>query len=193
MSAPTDRAGQRAGSGRSEPAHHGVILAAGALLGMGLGGAADGIVFRQILQWHSMLSSVAPPIDLVAMKVNVVWGGILQGLLWLMTAAGVAVLWWAGRRPEVPWSTSMFVGALSLGWGLFHLVEGVLNHHVLELHHVRPGPQQLGWDLKVLGVGAALALAGGALIWLGQREGRARVGHLGDCGGRGPFDSGYGS
>jgi uncharacterized membrane protein len=129
-----------------------------------------------------------PPIDLVAMKVNEVWGGILHALTWLMAAAGVAMLWWAGRRPEIPWSTTTFVGALSLGWGLFHLVEGVIIHHLLGLHHLRPGSRQLAWDVRLLVFGAALALAGAALIRLGERESRPRMGRLGDLDGCGELD-----
>jgi uncharacterized membrane protein len=49
-------------------AHRGAIIAPGILLGSGLGGFIDGILLHQILQWHNMLSSVRPPIDLVGMK-----------------------------------------------------------------------------------------------------------------------------
>ena len=156
----------------NERAHHGAILAAGTLLGIGLGGFVDGILFRQILQWHSMLSSVVAPVDLVSMKSNLVWDGLFQAFTWVTTAAGVALLWWAGRRPEVPWSTSTFVGSLSLGWGLFHLVEGLIDHHLLGIHHVRPGEHQLEWDVRVLLFGGVLALAGWGLI----RVGAARAG-----------------
>ncbi len=33
------------------------FLAAGVVLGLGLGGLVDGILLHQILQWHHMLSS----------------------------------------------------------------------------------------------------------------------------------------
>ena len=41
--------------------HQGPLIAAGLLLGTGLGGFVDGILLHQILQWHNMLSSVRPP------------------------------------------------------------------------------------------------------------------------------------
>jgi uncharacterized membrane protein len=36
------------------------LVAAGALLGIGLGGFVDGILFHQILQLHNMLSNWVP-------------------------------------------------------------------------------------------------------------------------------------
>jgi len=140
------------------------VLAAGILLGVGLGGFIDGIVFHQILQWHNMLSSWIPPTDLVAMKVNMVWDGLFHLFTWLMTALGVALLWRAGRRPQVPWVTSCFVGALLLGWGLFNTIEGVIDHQFLGIHHLHPGAHELAWDLGFLVFGLMLILGGLALI-----------------------------
>jgi uncharacterized membrane protein len=42
----------------------------------------------------------------------------------------------AGARRDVPWSGKTFVGALFVGWGLFNLVEGIIDHHILGIHHV---------------------------------------------------------
>ncbi len=152
-----------------EATHHGPILAAGILLGTGLGGFVDGIVLHQILQWHNMLSSVRPPVDLVAMKYNMVWDGLFHALTWIMTAAGLARLWRAGRRPDVPWSTRTLVGALFLGWGLFNAIEGVIDHQLLGIHHVHPGEAELAWDLGFIASGV-LMVAGG---WAAVRAGRA--------------------
>lgn len=67
----------------------GAIISAGLLLGTGMGGFVDGIVLHQILQWHNMLSSVRPPIDLVEMKYNMVWDGLFHAFTWFTVAAGV--------------------------------------------------------------------------------------------------------
>ncbi len=40
------------------------LLSAGLLLGIGMGGFVDGIVFHQLLQTHSMLSGVRPGLTL---------------------------------------------------------------------------------------------------------------------------------
>ena len=156
--------------------HHGAILSAGMLLGTGLGGFIDGILLHQLLQWHNMLSSRLPPTDLVTMKVNMVWDGLFHAFTWLVTVLGLALLWRAGQRPEVPWSTRTFVGALAMGWGAFNVIEGLIDHHWLGLHHVRPGPGQLAWDVGFLLLGAALVVGGGVLARSGREDSRPRGG-----------------
>ena len=101
------------------------LIAAGTLLGIGMGGFVDGITFHQILQLHNMLSAKLPPTTLVNAEINMFWDGLFHAFTWAMTAIGLALLWRAGQRPEVPWSTRTFAGSLSLGWGLFNLVEVV--------------------------------------------------------------------
>ena len=155
--------------------HHGAVLAPGILLGIGLGGFIDGILLHQLLQWHNMLSSTVPPTDLVSMKYNMLWDGIFHAGTWLMTAIGVALLWRAGGKPNVPRSTPAFVGSMLLGWGAFNLVEGVIDHQILGLHHVHPGRDQLAWDLGFLAFGALLVLAGAALVRTGWRAAPQRT------------------
>ena len=149
--------------------HQGAIISAGILLGAGLGGFVDGILLHQILQWHNMLSSVRPPVDLVEMKFNMVWDGIFHAFTWTMVVLGLWRLWTAGRRADVPWSARTFVGALVLGWGLFNFTEGLIDHQVLGIHHVHPGGDELAWDLGFLALGIA-QIAGG---WRAVRAGRA--------------------
>jgi uncharacterized membrane protein len=154
---------------RRSNVHLGPLLSAGALLGVGLGGFVDGIVLHQILQWHNMLSSWVVPSDLVAMKVNMLWDGLFHAVTWIVTVLGVALLWRAARRPDVPWSGRALVGAMSLGWGLFNFVEGLIDHQVLGVHHVHPGDGQLAWDLGFLASGLALIGVGWALIASARR------------------------
>jgi len=49
-------------------------------------------------------------------------------------------------------------------WGLFNLVEGLVDHQLLGLHHVRPGPHQTAYDLAFLAT-SGLLLAGGLLLY----------------------------
>ncbi|HUQ03771.1 MAG TPA: DUF2243 domain-containing protein [Kofleriaceae bacterium] len=129
------------------------LVAAGLVLGIGLGGFVDGILLHQILQWHNMLSSHRPPVDLVAMKYNMVWDGLFHALTWTLCATGIALLFRAARRPEVPWSGRTLVGSMLGGWGLFNLVEGLIDHQLLGIHHVHPGDAQLAWDLGFVSLG----------------------------------------
>jgi len=51
-----------------------------------------------------------------------------------------------------------------MGWGAFNLVEGIVDHHILTIHHVRDDVgAPLGWDLAFLALGAILVLSGLAL------------------------------
>ena len=136
------------------------LVAAGLLLGVGLGAFADGIFLHQILQWHNMLASQLPVTDLVSAKVNMFWDGLFHAFAWVITLAGLLTLWRAGGREDVPWSGRTFAGMLVAGWGLFNVVEGTIDHHLLQLHHVRTVPDPLAWDLGFLALGALQLIAG---------------------------------
>jgi len=144
------------------------LIAAGTLLGIGMGGFVDGITFHQILQLPNMLSAKRPVTDLVSAEINMFWDGLFHALTWTMTAIGLALLWRAGQRRDVPWSTRTFIGSLSLGWGLFNLVEGLIDHHLLNIHHVVETPGHLPWDIAFLASGVVLILVG----WVAIRSGR---------------------
>jgi len=144
------------------------LLAAGTLLGIGMGGFVDGITFHQILQLHNMLSARRPVTNLVNAEINMAWDGLFHAFTWTMTALGLALLWRAGQRADVPWSTRTFAGSLSLGWGLFNLVEGIIDHHILNIHHVIERPGHLRWDIAFLASGVLLILLG----WVVIRSGR---------------------
>ncbi|HEX8355314.1 MAG TPA: DUF2243 domain-containing protein [Pyrinomonadaceae bacterium] len=154
------------------------LIAAGVVLGAGLGGFADGIALHQILQWHNMLSARIPPNDLVSAKVNMFWDGLFHAAVWVMSGIGLALLWRAGSRSDVPWSGRTFLGSLIVGWGLFNLIEGVIDHQLLGIHHVYEyTANKLPWDLGFLLVGGVgLLLIGWALIRSGRDDSTARGG-----------------
>jgi uncharacterized membrane protein len=90
------------------------------------------------------------------------WDGIFHLFTWISTAVGLGLLWRAGKMAHVPWRTRLFVGSLMLGWGIFNLVEGLIDHQLLGVHHVHP-QGLLSWDLAFLASGVAL-IGGG--LWL---------------------------
>lgn len=140
------------------------------LLGIGLGGFIDGIVFHQILQVHSMLSAKLPQDTLVNVKTSMVWDGLFHMLTWIVTAIGLALLWHAGKLKDCPWSGITLWGALLIGWGLFNTVEGFIDHHLLGVHHVC---ERLGlsvYDYLFLASGVLLMLLGWMLIRKGVRD-----------------------
>jgi uncharacterized membrane protein len=146
------------------------LVAAGNLLGIGMGGFLDGILFHQILQLHNMLSAVVPKTTIVNLETNMVWDGLFHAFTWVMTAIGLAMLWNAGKRREVPWSGRTFAGSLIFGWGIFNFVEGLINHHILGVHHV---VEQLGlsaYDYGFLGSGVLFVIIGWTMIGAGKRD-----------------------
>jgi uncharacterized membrane protein len=147
----------------------------GLLIGIGLGGFADGILLHQVLQWHNMLSAISPPSTLEAMQLNMRWDGLFHVLTWMLTLAGVAQLWRAGTRGSLPRSGRHFTGQLVLGWGLFNLIEGLLDHQLLGIHHVREGPTWLAYDLAFLGLGGLGLLLLGLVLSRRPRDRRRAV------------------
>lgn len=159
---------------RPGPAHRGALLSAGTLLGAGLGGFVDGILLHQILQWHNLMSSQVPPVDLVTLKYNMLWDGLFHAFTWVMTVSGLALLWRSGRKVQAPLATLSLVGSMAFGWGLFNVVEGLIDHQLLGLHHVHPGSHQLGWDMGFILLGAALTAGGWTTIQYGQQGAMSR-------------------
>ncbi len=117
-----------------------------------------------------MLSAKLPRTTLVNAEINMFWDGLFHAFTWTMTVIGLALLWRAGQMAEVPWSTRTFVGSLTLGWGIFNLVEGIIDHHILQVHHVVETPGHLVWDIAFLLSGAILILVGGSVIRRGSRD-----------------------
>ena len=102
------------------------------LLGVGLGGFLDGIVLDA--HWHQMR-----------------WFHLA---IWAATLAGVLLLRGAVRGAGPIPSTRGFIAYLLIGWGGFNLVEGIVNHHLLGLHHV-----MYEWSFLLIG-GAGLIVLG---------------------------------
>lgn len=146
------------------------LISAGTLLGIGMGGFVDGIVLHQMLQVHNMLSAKRPKDSIVNMEVNMFWDGLFHSFTWVMTALGIWMLWRAVTRRDVPMSGKTLFGAMVFGWGLFNLVEGFIDHHVLHIHHV---VERLGvsvWDWLFVGVGGVgFIVLGWAIINSAQR------------------------
>src|SRR4051812_34703881 len=150
------------------------LTAPGIVLGVGLGGFVDGILLHQLLQWHHMLTSTNTdnvgipyyPADTVhGLRMNTVWDGVFHTFTWVMVLIGLGLLYSRIQhsRGRV-WASRALWGWIVVGWGAFNLVEGLLDHQVLGIHHVRSGPHQAAWDAAFLALGALL-VAGG---WLPQ-------------------------
>lgn len=132
-----------------------------------MGGFIDGIVLHQVLQWHHLLSDTGdhPMSTVEGLEVNTLADGLFHAATWLLAAAGMALMVaaWQQQRLAPPWRAH--IGMLLVGWGTFNLVEGIIDHQILSIHHVRDdlgGP--LSWDIAFLALGAALIVFGMALV-----------------------------
>ena len=145
---------------------------------MGWGGFVDGILLHQILQWHHMLTNTNSdnigvkyysPKTVSGLEMNTLWDGLFHAVCWISVLLGLAILYSrvTHHRRRV-WTSPVLWGWVLAGWGVFNLVEGVLDHHILGIHHVHGGPDQRWWDIGFLILGALL-LAGGYLL---QRNGQ---------------------
>jgi uncharacterized membrane protein len=153
--------------------HRDRLNLAGILLGIGLGGFFDGIVFHQLLQWHHMISSLEqyPTSTVAGLEANTFADGMFHVLTFTATVAGVTTLWQALRRGTAVWSTTAYVGAILIGWGVFNVVEVAVNHLLLELHRTREDvANPLPWDIGVMVWGAAMIVVGIALRRSAGRE-----------------------
>lgn len=142
---------------------------AGLVLGVGLGGFVDGIIAHQLLEWHHMLSGWYPPNNEHNMRLNMVGDGLFHLLCLVVTLVGIALLNRSGR----PRPGRRLTGWIVAGWGVFNLVEGVVNHLLLGVHHVHSGPHQLRYDVGFLALGALLVGIG---ITLGRAGSSAEQG-----------------
>jgi uncharacterized membrane protein len=144
--------------------------AAGLLYGLGLGGFVDGIVLHQILQWHHMLTHTSEyPADTVAgLEANTLADGFFHLVMWLLVLAASVTTIASWRRGRLAPNWNFHFGLVLMGWGIFNVVEGLINHQILQVHHVRDdlgGP--LSWDIGFLVFSVLLIVAG----WLLHKRG----------------------
>lgn len=144
------------------------------LFGMGMGGFVDGIVLHQLLQWHHMLSHTESgnPKTVAGLELNTLADGLFHSAMWVLVVAAAALAVRARRQGRLSPSWSFHSGLVLAGWGVFNVVEGLVNHQLLGIHHVRDdlgGP--VTWDLGFLGVSLVMIAAG----WLLHRRAAGRT------------------
>ncbi len=159
------QAGGTIGAERTRP-----LFLAGTVLGIGMGGFVDGILFHQILQLHNMLSNWVIRDSLVHEQINMVWDGFFHAFTWMGVAVGLVLLWRAVTRPGVLLSGKALWGAILFGWGLFNLVEGTIDHEILQVHHVYQNGNHVLWDMVFLFAGLIFLVTGWAVGKQGFRE-----------------------
>lgn len=142
------------------------LTRAGVVLGLGLGGFFDGIVAHQILGWHHLvcITEHCQAETVEQLKLQNTQDGYFHLAVWVLTLVGIVMLFRAVNRLSTPAPGKLLAGGMLAGWGIFNFVEGLIDHHILGIHHVLPGhPNQLLFDLLFLASGVLLAVVGWAL------------------------------
>jgi uncharacterized membrane protein len=112
-----------------------------------------------------------PPTSLGGLQADVLADGLFHAVAWLFVVGGIAWLWDTARHGGWTWRWRTLLGWMLVGWGVFNLVEGAVNHHLLGIHRVRPeAADPLVWDIGFLVSGAVLMAVG----WMLQPRDPAR-------------------
>lgn len=142
----------------------GQLVLAGLALGFSFGGFFDGILLHQILQWHHLLSGLEDARQDI--RTLILADGLFHLLMYVIAGAGLWLLW-RSRRGH---GGRHLLSNVSFGFGLWHIVDGVLSHWVLGLHRIRMDVENpLFWDVLWLSVFGFLPLAVG--WWLRRING----------------------
>lgn len=128
------------------------------MAGFGTGAVFDGILLHRILQWHHVSGHPVRSAE------GIRWDGIFDAASLVILLVGLAGLW--HRRARLPSISGRCILGLGLiGFGLWHLVEGVTIHLVVQLHRVRPMAEvPLVWDLLWLVIFGVLPLSVGLVL-----------------------------
>lgn len=148
------------------------LVRAGVVLGMGFGGFADGIILHQILGWHHLVCYTmnCQPTSVAQLQHENTQDGYFHLGLWLVTLAGTAMLFRAARRAGAAARGRVLLGAMLAGCGLFNVVEGLVDHQILGIHHVLPGSaHEFLFDMLFLANGVFFMLVGAVLVQSAKR------------------------
>ena len=118
-----------------------------------------------------MLSNKIASTNYVGKSINMFWDGIFHAFCLIVVLIGINQLWKLLKRKNANTSGRLFWGGLLAGWGIFNIVEGIINHHMLQLHNVMEfsSNQDLG-NYTFLGISVVMLLIGYALMRQGNSK-----------------------
>lgn len=161
MSGETDGT-DRTGTDRS-------VLLAGGIIGFGLGGLVDVLIFHLVLQVHHLISGIVPPTTPRGLRLNLVADGLFSLAMVAIVIAGFVLFWRTLPLADRSRSAGLFAGASVAGAGVFNLYDGTIDHYVLGLHHVTQWPPNPDLFDVLWVIGSVVLLAAGVLTIRAER------------------------
>ena len=134
------------------------LLRTGAVLGIGVVGTLDEVLFHQLLQWHNFY-----------VHTTQFWRVFSDGVFHFLSGSalflGAVLLWGQRRLIGSAGSGRALAAGILFGMGGFNLYDGTIQHKILQLHPVREQVDNiLPYDLAFNAAAVAL-LAVGWYIW----------------------------
>lgn len=127
------------------------LLWGGFWLGFALSGFFDGILLHQVLQWHHLLSGVAPSETPQDLRFQILADGLFHVSHYLFALLGLWLIWTRRAAFAVPGVERRFTGWALIGFGSWHVLDAVLSHWLLQIHRIRmDSAYPLFWDLAWL-------------------------------------------
>jgi uncharacterized membrane protein len=136
------------------------------ILGIGIGGFLDGIIFHQILQLHGMVSNKLALDSVIGKAINMFWDGIFHLVTLTAVIIGVVSLVRLLSKKNINPSSKLAWGGFFAGWGIFNFVEGLIHHHIIKLHNVNEfAINQDIWNYGFLASGILCMVLGFSIIY----------------------------
>ena len=142
------------------------------LIGIGIAGLIDIIVFHAILQWHHTSSHKIIPNTMESLQMNILHDGVFLAFSLIITIFGIIFLWYSQSSKDKDYLLShkrSFIGLVFIGFGGFNTIEGIINHHILQMHHVIEVADPFMFDLTFLVIGGLVYLILGAIMLKSQK------------------------
>lgn len=143
------------------------------LIGIGLAGLIDIIIFHTILQWHHTSSHIIIPNTMESLQMNLVHDGAFLSFSLVITIIGIMLLWNSSssiNKNSLLSNKWSFIGFTLIGFGGFNVIEGIINHHILETHHVIDVANPIVFDLTFLIVGGLAFLIMGVILLRSRKD-----------------------
>lgn len=143
---------------------------AGLALGFALGGFFDGILLHQILQWHHLLSGIEAARGDI--RLLILADSLFHLAMYVIAALGLWLLWRTRAEYARAGSDRRLFANLAIGFGAWHVFDGLLSHWLLGLHRIRMDTEMpLFWDLLWFFLFGVLPLTAGWILRRGDQGG----------------------